>query len=202
MKCLFVDIASHNGLIACSTEQAIVSSHACDTRISDADLLPFVEQVLKDADWSYSDLTHVACVVGPGGFTSLRVAAAFTNTLASELKIPSAAVHLADLYGVRSQSDDCLWLHSTKKTQLFAQGFGGLTDKWSEPVCIDLEEATDKIPSGTSWMGELIEHHQEILKDHQLTEAQLKPTADVLPEFLAELSYDNELVLPWYGREW
>ena len=125
VKYLFLDIASHQGCIACADDMSTVASVPCTSRIADHDLIALIEQVLKQAAWSYQDLTHIACVVGPGGFTSLRVAVTFTNVLADQLGIPAAGVHLSDLYGARVPHSQFLWLHSTKKQELFARSFGG-----------------------------------------------------------------------------
>src|SRR3989338_690837 len=141
MNIFFLNLASHQGLLACVGNYRVLSSFAVDHRIDDAALVPHVEAVIHKAGWSYPDLTQIACVVGPGGFTSLRVAVALTNALSHELKIPVCGVHLSDLYRVRfsgpgptsapagatagrsGSGPGALWLHSTKKQELFLRGF-------------------------------------------------------------------------------
>ena len=83
---------------------AVIASEFVHARISDADLIPLVEQVLKAAGWEYKDIDAVACIVGPGGFTSLRVAVAFANTLGDQLGIPVAGIHLSELYRARVEN--------------------------------------------------------------------------------------------------
>ncbi|HLD71579.1 MAG TPA: tRNA (adenosine(37)-N6)-threonylcarbamoyltransferase complex dimerization subunit type 1 TsaB, partial [Candidatus Peribacteraceae bacterium] len=94
MQTLFLDVASNVGTIALIKDDQILVLRALDHRISDGDLIPLVEDVLKESKWDYNSLTHLACVVGPGGFTSLRVGIAFANALAWDKKIPLAGIHL------------------------------------------------------------------------------------------------------------
>ena len=187
MKCLFIDLASKDGVIGCITD-AVVTSEDVSNRINDGELIPIVKGVLEEAGWKLSDLTHIVCVVGPGGFTSLRVAVTFANVLADQLEIPSAGVHLSEVYAARTE-DDVYWLHSTKKDQLFVCG-----GKWEEPTLINVNE----IPCG-AWMGELLDEHKKASGAEQV---QLKDLTEVLPELVSAAGYSKEILHPWYGRGW
>ena len=204
MNYFFLDIASHDGLLACISSNGVISSREVSTRIRDHELIPLVEECLKEAKWEYQDLDRIACVIGPGGFTSLRVAVSFSNTLMDQLDIEGAGIHLSDLYfarvcrgehcrtmtgdGVpsfdRAQDDTLYWIHSTKKDSLFIKG-----GKWEETTLI----TTDEIPKDGLWMG-------EVISPVELKEAQLKPVKEILPEFIKNLSYSKKPLEPWYGR--
>ena len=203
MHTLFLDLASHgsstltagSGLIAAIADDRIVASESLDHRVDDAELVPAVESILKKAGWSYSDLTQIACVIGPGGFTSLRVAVALANTLSSQLKIPACGLHLSDVYAARS-SAPALWLHSTKKTELFVRV------AHEEPRCINLDELKVIIKKGMTWMGELIPEHQKIIDVVGALQASLRSLEEVLPGFLSAQKYEKRILQPWYGRGW
>ena len=197
MQLLFIDIASNNAVIACVSENAVIAHHAVDSRIGDHELIPLIETLLKEAKWSYDDLTHIACVTGPGGFTSLRVGVTCANVLADQLKIPSEGIHLSDLYAARTENKDALWLHSTKKDSLFIKG-----DSWNEPTHVTIDELTSKKISSTHFMGELIPEHKTLVADMRLQEESLRGREEILPGFLDGLSYDATLIYPWYGRGW
>ena len=194
------------------TDAAIVASDHIDHRIDDAALVPQVEDLLSRAKWSYHDLTHLACVVGPGGFTSLRVAVALANALSHELGVPSCGIHLSDVYCARVQppaetstsplAHDFLWLHSTKKNELFIRGFGAFAKKLPEPVCITLDELHSTFMPGTGWMGELIPEHEEIVKSLNGEVLPLRSPDDVLPGFLKKQIFKKQILQPWYGRGW
>lgn len=205
VKVLFLDIASHDGLLALVTEQKVIVCHAIQSRISDHKLIPLIEDLLQQGGWSYADLTHSACVVGPGGFMSLRVACACANTIASQVEIPSVGIHLNDLYGsrVRDRSrsrdgvqEDVLWVHSTKKEELFVCGAG-----WPEPTLVHLREILLLLPTLTL-VGELIPEHEKALEEHGFKRASLLDTLNILPAFLARQQYAEQVLTPWYGRGW
>ena len=188
MKCLFIDLASKNAMLAC-VDSSVVASEVAKERLSDDQLLPMLSRVLDASGWNMQDLTHIVCVVGPGGFTGLRVGITFANVLADELGIPSTGVHLSDLYAARTDDADAYWMHSTKKDQLFVRG-----GQWDEPTLITLNE----IPCG-NWMGELLEEHQKASGAEQIP---LKSLEDTLPGLVAKFKYSDEILHPWYGRGW
>jgi tRNA threonylcarbamoyl adenosine modification protein YeaZ len=215
MKTLFLNLASHEGIIACATDAQVIASKDVDHRIGDGGLIQVLESVLADAGWTYKDLTNLACVVGPGGFTSLRVGIACANTVSQELGIPSAGIHLSDLYvrlaisDKRLASDEKLaashlplaalwWFHSTKKQELFVRNL----KKDSESRLVHLDELPSLVGSGDQWMGELIPVQQEVVAKIGLTQAPLRPLAEILPALLLAQEYKKQILLPWYGRGW
>jgi len=210
MHYIFIDIASHNGLIACVNEKGVIALREVSTRIRDHELIPLVEECLKESGWEYSDLARIACVTGPGGFTSLRIAVAFANTLMDQLGIEGVGVGLWEMYGVRIreiqnskfkiQNSDVLWIHATKRDLLFVRGFGNLENLWPEPALVSLDDFKKKCPSGSLWMGELLDEQKEGLKELHLQEAELKPAVEILPEFVSGLNYGKKPLEPWYGR--
>lgn len=201
MRILFIDLASHNGCIACVSEERTVALHAADHRISDTELLPEIDAALTSAGWPVEKVTHVACVTGPGGFTSLRVGVAAANAFAHALKIPSAGVHLSDLYHARASDGDLLWLHSTKAHELFVRGFGAHSRQWPEPVCQTTDALAGVLPENCAWAGELIETQRALVEAKHGKESPLESLENILPDFLTKLPYKTELLHPWYGRE-
>jgi tRNA threonylcarbamoyl adenosine modification protein YeaZ len=201
MRTLYLDTASHTGILALvgKTTEAI---EEIDHRIDDAELIVRLESFLQSAHSSYKEINRIACVAGPGGFTSLRVAVGLANALSSTLNIPSASVHLSDLYVARSSEKDFLWLHSTKKTEVFARGFGSLSQNLPEATHFVLHDLEKTLIPGTLWTGELIPEHEKIVTDAGLRTMKLRALQEILPEFLGELSYSKETVVPWYGRGW
>jgi len=370
MRYLFLDLASHSGLLACVEDQTIKASEPVDHRIGDHELIPLFEKTLDAAGWKAADLTHIACVIGPGGFMSLRVAVAFANTLIHQLKIPGAGIHLSDLCAARSFSSsgsdeqtsipqplppqeeggcgrgwqksstpadlllyaremrkkpteaeeklweelrhdvlgvrfrrqyvlegaifdfycpelkfvievdgeihdnpECLradqerderfaegyhiktirftndevlhdvegvlgsikkhiqkhspslvergeggevktkrigkgflWLHSTKKNELFVRGFGFYASLWPEATHVTVEDfllhAAEIRESQLRWCGELIPEHEALFKEKKLQPVALCPLAEVLPAFLQKQTFTGKLLEPWYGRSW
>ena len=198
MQTLFLDLASNQGSIACVADDRVLATTTINHRINDSELTGLLVGTLEKAGWTFKDLTQIACVIGPGGFTSLRVGAAAANALAFALKIPAAGIRLWELYENRVAEKKCVWIHSTKKTQMFVHRFGDA----GEPQCIDLTALSAHVKSGDHYTGELIPEHQKIAAEIGLVESKLAPIDEVLPQFLGLQIYKNETLVPWYGRGW
>jgi tRNA threonylcarbamoyl adenosine modification protein YeaZ len=223
MKAFFLDLASNNddvaqkACIACVTEEKTVAFQVIDHRMSDDLLLPAIESLLQEAGWTYPDLTQIACIVGPGGFTSLRMAVTLANILADQLQIPVEGIHLSDLYKARVETCDShvsmripfVWFHSTKKTDLFTRTFGIDDSPWTEPTLVPIDDVVVRAAhvgvwhaKPLPWCGELIPEHQQALVSQNLQPASLASISDTLPSFLASQTYGTALLQPWYGRGW
>jgi tRNA threonylcarbamoyl adenosine modification protein YeaZ len=241
IRTLFLNLAGHSdqpregACIACVEDQKTVVIRFIDHRIDDVQLLPELDGVLEEAGWKMQDIGRIACVVGPGGFTSLRMAVTLANVLADELGIPVAGVHGSEVYAGRlsdelpvtsdeknkkvhlrnskleTQNSKLLWLHSTRSTHLFVRGFGAFTSLWSKPILLSIDEflsnissqiPNPKFPIPIPWAGELLPAHREALKDVRLVDAPLRPLEEVLPAFLSGLTYEKQILEPWYGRGW
>ena len=145
---------------------------------------------------SYKEIDRIACVVGPGGFTSLRVAVGLSNTLADQLKVDQCGVHLSDVYAARAQSKNIYWLHSTKKNELFVKQ----EKKFPEAVCMKADEFF--ADQSGEWVGELIPDQRAMAEAKGWLEAKMRPPESVLPDFLARQEYATQNLVPWYGRGW
>lgn len=189
MRTLSIDFASHDGHLAC-VDGSRVAALKVFARVNDAEMIPLLESVLKDAGWKKESIERVACNLGPGGFTSVRGGAAFANALASQLNIPLGGYHGSALSLERTHAD--WWFHSTKTDALFARG-----GSWAEPVLISLAELPAQV---TTVCGDLLDAHKMALLDRGAMIAVPKPSEAVLPAFLAGLEYSTKGLVPWYGR--
>jgi len=198
---LFLDLASHQGLIACVGKDAVISSTPVDNRVSDADLLPLLEKTVKQAKWEMKDIEKIVCVTGPGGFTSLRVGVSLANALAWGLKIPLAGLHLRDLWIARANSSKLIahsffWLHSTKRELLFV-GQGN-----QEPIPTPLSEFLESFQPGVMFTGELLPEHEAALTKKGAIRAKESAIEEILPSLIASLHLSEKPLEPWYGRGW
>ena len=220
MRILFLDLASNSqtlgqgACIACVSDGKTESIRFIDHRIGDDGLMPMIDTVMKEAGWADRDLTHIACVRGPGGFTSLRMAVTLANTYADQLQIPVAGIHLSDLYreglAVSGQhtgganrlslTAPSVWLHSTKKTQVFARSFGG--GPWPEPTLLSIDELLVQMPEGASVIGEILPEHRQAISSMHPVYPDIRSIPDILPAFLVKLAYSDSSLVPWYGRGW
>jgi len=220
---LFLDTGSHENLLALCDDETMIHVRSLPSH-GDTELVPAIERTLADSGHAYNDLTHLACVLGPGGFTSLRVGVAAINTLSFALDLPSTGVHLSDFWSQRvlcvgaprcgtleentlstgrasgaplHAPQNFLWLHSTRRSQIFVKGFG--TDGTATPVGIlNLEDAVNL---QGRYVGELIPEHRALLTQcTPIPEEEITPLGEMLPCLLASLPYQKRQLQPWYGR--
>ena len=189
MKTFSIDLASHEGHVACLDGECVAASRSVG-RVNDAELVPLADVLLKEAGWKTTDVERVACNLGPGGFTSARNGVAFANALAHELKVPLAGYHGSALALARTRAD--WWFHSTKAEALFALGGG-----WNEPTLVGLKDLPGAV---TTVAGDLLDAHKTALAALGATFPAPAALEAVLPAFLAGLSYARNTLVPWYGR--
>lgn len=189
MKTFAIDFASHEGHLACLEGDAVRAIRVVG-RVNDTEMIPLAEAVISQAGWTLNDIEHIACNVGPGGFTSVRGGVAFANALADQLQIPVAGYHASALVLARCAAD--LWLHSTKADALFALG-----GAWPEPTLVALADLPAHV---TTVCGDLLDAHKAALAERGAVLVAPKPLEAVLPAFLEGLAYDREGLVPWYGR--
>jgi len=114
------------------------------------------------------------------------------------LGIPLAGVHLSDVYKAKVGDSPFLWIHSTKKEELFARTFGN--DTWSEPTHLSIADFAKSVPRELSWTGELIPEHTTLVSSLGMKKAEEKNADQRLPSLFSRLPYKMGLLLPWYGR--
>lgn len=202
MRTLFLDFASNKGSVACVSEQGFCSFLSTESRIGDAEVMQMIAKACEKAGWPLCDSGRIACVTGPGGFMSLRTAVSIANALGWSLKIPIAGVHLSEIYGARMCSDG-VWLHSTRREQMFVRGFGVHAALWPAPTIITLEDCVATLPQNVLWCGELLPEHRDALSaGKNIRDSNLLTPEKALPQVLQNLSYSPTSLRPWYGRAW
>ncbi|WP_159712486.1 tRNA (adenosine(37)-N6)-threonylcarbamoyltransferase complex dimerization subunit type 1 TsaB [Geminicoccus flavidas] len=99
-----------NGPVAASTclvdaAGTTVTGRAMRVAAGEADLLPAqVQACLHQADWHADELDLIACGVGPGGFTAIRVGVALARALALATGVPVMAVSTFEALAVAARA--------------------------------------------------------------------------------------------------
>jgi tRNA threonylcarbamoyladenosine biosynthesis protein TsaB len=85
---LVLEASAGSGSLALLQGTGVVAEAAVPMRGHDGErLMPALVQLLSDSDVSTHDVQRVVCGSGPGGFTSLRIAAAIAKGLAESLGV-------------------------------------------------------------------------------------------------------------------
>jgi len=93
--------------------------------LQSARLMPMVEQALVAAGVWYKDLSAVACTIGPGSFTGIRVGLATARGIALAAKIKGIGFTTLEVlaFSVHADNQPVLALLSAGKGEYYYQGF-------------------------------------------------------------------------------
>ncbi len=108
---LILETSTESGSVAVARDGALTAELAFASRdpatgVRTESLAPAVAACLAQASMSPRELSAVICGAGPGGFTSLRSAAALAKGLCSALHIPLYAVSSLEVLAWSADVDD------------------------------------------------------------------------------------------------
>ena len=99
---LCIDTATRYAGVALAVDGRVVAETAWHSRNNHtAELAPAVDQLLRDAGGDARRLTGIVAVIGPGGFSALRVGLGLAKGLAEALDIPIAPVSALQVEAIR-----------------------------------------------------------------------------------------------------
>ena len=100
MYILAIETTGPFGSVSVADETGKVLSYKVTTEEMShmKNLIPMTGEALKEAGIEKKDLTHVACSVGPGSFTGVRVGVSTARALCQVLEIPAVPVGTLDAF--------------------------------------------------------------------------------------------------------
>lgn len=104
MKFLVIDTAGAAVRVAASN-----GAYCCDTdkRAASAVLLPAIDDLLARTHCAPKDLDFLACVVGPGSFTGIRIGVSTVRALGYALGLPTLGLHAMQVLAYNERADGC-----------------------------------------------------------------------------------------------
>jgi tRNA threonylcarbamoyladenosine biosynthesis protein TsaB len=103
-----------------------------------AQLIPLIENTLKEAKLTYKDLTHIAASTGPGSFTGIRISLSAARAVAFALSIPALGFTTLEVMKQATGEKNVVAILNAGKGEVFFQYFGKHT---SEPAIGTIEAA-------------------------------------------------------------
>lgn len=120
MLCLAINTATRHNALALLTQERVIAEETWLAAQNQAEILqPKIKELLQKNNFSWTDLTHVIVVKGPGAFTSLRVGVVAANAVAFALNKPIFAISTFELYQLCSPADAWLCLAAGKDKAYF-----------------------------------------------------------------------------------
>ncbi len=121
------------GVVA--TNGHVVSRMVETQRGQAAILVPMIQEVIAEAQITFQDLDLIACTVGPGSFTGIRIGLSTARTLGLTLDIPVVGLCTLDVMRAHYKTPcDLLDRHAGKP-----EGKAGGLNKTDKPLLIVLE---------------------------------------------------------------
>ena len=93
MKILAIDTSSKICSVAITEdEKSIIELHNDDEKTHSVKLMPMIDKAFKETNLSLDDINLLACCIGPGSFTGVRIGIATTKAFTDAKNIPVVGV--------------------------------------------------------------------------------------------------------------
>jgi tRNA threonylcarbamoyladenosine biosynthesis protein TsaB len=153
---LAFDTATGPASVAVWKNGALAAYHETPaSAMQSAQLMPLIEQALRDSGVAYKNLSAIACTIGPGSFTGIRVglAAARGICFASGIKgLGFTTLETLAMSG-RKEKIPLLALLNAGKGEHYYQGFDAQGKPLFDPRLGTLEAAISAMPATFSTVG-------------------------------------------------
>ncbi len=124
LKFLALDTSAKKLLVAAQNADMVASYCAESAEKHSVDLFPAIEDVLRRAQLSLAECDFLACVVGPGSFTGIRIGIAAVKGLAMGSGRPAIAVTSLDALAYAEESETKVAAVDAGHGHVYAQGYG------------------------------------------------------------------------------
>ena len=126
-KILAIDSSTEACSVALFNDGDVVSRFELAPRKHAELLLPMVDSVLNEAGISLADLDAIACCVGPGAFTGLRIAISIAQGLAYAAQLPCIALSSLQILAAeafnKTDSDICFASIDARMKEVYFAAF-------------------------------------------------------------------------------
>lgn len=169
---LSIDTATRYAGAALSLDGRVIAEAAWHSRNNHtAELAPAVDGLLREAGATARQLSGITVVIGPGGFSALRVGLGFAKGLAESLDIPIAPVSALEVEAARHFNGEtgplCPLLEVGRDRVAWCvyQIDGGAWRRIGEEQVTTVAEMVETVPDNAVYCGEGAWHTSERLRE-------------------------------------
>ena len=109
MKILSIDTSSAALGIALSNDRAMLAEFTQNKALTHSEkLMPLIDTMMKNTDEDLASLDVVACTIGPGSFTGIRIGVATANAFAMAKSIPVIGISTLEALAWNFRYTDCV----------------------------------------------------------------------------------------------
>ena len=169
MKLLCIDTSSDICSVAILDDGNLVQElNITDSKTHSENLMPLVDKLFKETKLSLSDMSAIACSIGPGSFTGIRIGIASVKAMAEVMKIPTIGVTSLETlaYVNNSHTGATVSLIDAKNNQVYCGIFDENLNKAEDYIADDINEVILKLKQypQISFVGNGSLIHKELLK--------------------------------------
>ncbi len=122
MNILAIDTSTKKANV-CIKRETEIFNKSIDNEITHSEkLLPLIDESLKEANLKLSDMNCLACCIGPGSFTGIRIGIATIKAFAKVLDVPIYAIPSLDVVAyshIDEESDYVLSIMDAKNSRIY-----------------------------------------------------------------------------------
>lgn len=94
MKILAIDTSSKNATVAIAEdEKKLIELNNADEKTHSQKLMPMIDEAFKKTNLSLDDINLIACCLGPGSFTGVRIGIATAKAFSDSKNIPTVGIN-------------------------------------------------------------------------------------------------------------
>ena len=163
MKLLAIDTSTNRFSVAVSQDEKILAEkNIVLTKVLENSIIPVIDEVLKKAKVSLSQLEGFAVGLGPGSFTSLRVGLSTVKAFCLATGKPVVGISSLDIIadGFRHKGGYICVLTDARRNMVYGclyQADGESIKRRSDYLLVPVEEILGRISEDTVFAGDAVE---------------------------------------------
>lgn len=169
MKILAIDTSSKICSVALLENDNLIDKNELDNgRTHSENLMPLLNELLKRNSVDIKEIGLIACSVGPGSFTGIRIGVATIKPIAEVLNIKVASVtSLETLAKITQGSDTIVSLIDARNNQVYCGIFDKNYNKKENYIADDINEVIKHIKKYNDiiCVGDGAKLHKDLLKN-------------------------------------
>lgn len=128
-------------------------------------LLPLIDELFKSTNKDVSELNLIACDVGPGSFTGIRIGISTTKAIAEVNKIPVVACTSLEALSYNTQGNIICSLIDARNNQVYCGIFDEEHNLIKDYMADDINVIIENLPEGDiNFVGDGAVLHSNLLK--------------------------------------
>ena len=170
MKILSISTSSNIASVAISeNDKYILELNIDNNKTHSETLMPLVSELLKKTNLNLSDIDLIACDVGPGSFTGIRIGISSIKAIAESLKVPVISVTSLEALAYNVENIECKTICSlidARNNQVYCGIFDKEYNLKEEYIADDINVVIEALKKHESivFVGDGAITHKDLLK--------------------------------------